>query len=406
MIDLSPYQADHLFLLIGSNPLPNYVAIRLLAHPDSQLYFVYSRETEKIAGNLKQSLGRPKAKMQDILVDDAEAHDIYNQVRRWAAGKERIGLHYTGGTKAMSVHAYRAVLSVNQQATFSYLNARNLNLLIDRAEARSRECPVGLEVTLSLEKLLKLHGYTIEPNKPLIREPFEFELCRALVRAPHKVLREWCDANLRTGGELKGARELNKSPLNLPFDQPALIPAQPYLAGCVTLNDLATKWGRSVHSTAKFLDGEWLEHYTLGAIQQVRDDSYLNDAVLDINPVKKKSDNNATLYGDSDKRRFQFDVAAMRGYQLFAISCTTSMRKSIIKSKLLEAYRRARQMGGDEARVAVVCYSPPDNPDNHPLLIEQDVGDEWEEAKEKVRVFGEQHLGELPAHLKSWFNRS
>jgi hypothetical protein len=58
-----------------------------------------------------------------------------------------------------------------------------------------------------------------------------------------------------------------------------------------------------------------------------------------------------------DQDQFEFDVAFLRGYQLFGISCSMTSKHSLCKEKLFEAYLRAKQLGGDEARVALVsCY--------------------------------------------------
>ena len=84
----------------------------------------------------------------------------------------------------------------------------------------------------------------------------------------------------------------------------------------------------------------------------------------------------------------------MRGYQLFALSCTSSDDKGLCKSKLFEAYRRARQMGGDEARVALVCYS--DKPDKIKQSFISQINDS------RVMVFGSKHIENLADELKIW----
>lgn len=49
---LEPCKTDYLFLLVGTNPLPNYVAARLLARPKGKIYLLHSRTTGDIAQNL------------------------------------------------------------------------------------------------------------------------------------------------------------------------------------------------------------------------------------------------------------------------------------------------------------------------------------------------------------------
>jgi hypothetical protein len=139
---------------------------------------------------------------------------------------------------------------------------------------------------------------------------------------------------------------------------------------------------------ARWLDGIWLEHYTLWAVRQIASECYVHQAGLSFRPKE---------------RDFEFDVAAMRGYQLFALSCTTESRKGLLKGKLFEAYVRARQMGGDEARVGLVCCAAKENPDSNPSAVQREIEESWD-AKGKVRVFGVEDLPDLPVHLKTWFD--
>lgn len=388
MHNLESYKSDHLFLLIGSNPLPNYVAAILLGHSHAtKLYLIHTTDVEGIACNLQRSLAWPDDRLQFIPVDDANANDIFGKVKAEAAGKNNIGLHYTGGTKAMAVHAYRAIQSVDPQAVFSYLNARNLKLLIDQAERQSVEYPVGMDVKLEIKDLLGLHGYHLKDEPQT--EPFLPDFCRDMLKVPYEELRNWCNNHLRTSKGLKTTGKLRKEvlPTNEPF-----APIQDYWNGCITLNDLANKWSmKDAKEVAEFIDGKWLEHYVLWSVQQVKSAGNIHQSVLNINPKERH-------------REFEFDVAAMRGYQLFGFSCSTiKPSKGNIKQKLFEAYLRVRQMGGDEARVAFVGFTP-NKSDNNPRLIEQDIEEQWEGQKNKIRVFGAEHLPDLAQHLETWFN--
>ena len=135
----------------------------------------------------------------------------------------------------------------------------------------------------------------------------------------------------------------------------------------------------------QWLDGAWLEHYVLSQIYAVSQDCQLHDWGTTL-----ATDPESSLF------EFEFDVAAMRGYQLFGISCTTDLSKTIGKSKLFEAYVRSRQLGGDEARVGLVCGYP------DPEKLQSEVTYSWD-AEGKIRVFGPQHLPNLGDHLTRWF---
>jgi hypothetical protein len=85
----------------------------------------------------------------------------------------------------------------------------------------------------------------------------------------------------------------------------------------------------------------------------------------------------------------------MKGYQLFGLSCSTTQDKGQPKSKLFEAYVRIHQLGGDEARVAVVCPQY-----GLKKKLEKELP---ESVKGKVRIFDSAHLEHLRGELKDWF---
>jgi len=96
-----------------------------------------------------------------------------------------------------------------------------------------------------------------------------------------------------------------------------------------------------------------------------------------------------------DEVDFEVDVVARRGYQLFAFACTTTKTKKETKLKLFEVYVRARQLGGDEARIALVCSFPCAK-----LLqdeLERDI-----DAEGRIKVFGQGSLDSLKPAIGRW----
>jgi hypothetical protein len=364
--DLAKFRTQHLFLLMGTNPLPNYVAARLLAKPEGCIYFVLTDKTDKITDRLIETLKLNKGQFCKIPTEDADASNIYRQVSRYSEGKKDIGLNYTGGTKIMSVHAYRAIEKICPTAIFSYLDARELSMRIFKLnESSILPTPVGDSITLSFSDLLYMHNYTLKhiPKK----DPIQPKVAGDLARVPIEKLRAWCDFNLRSGpgtpikGRKKKSQRKELLDVKLPTD-PCLAVLSSSLHGCSTLGELSEKWKMDIVELAEWLDGKWLEHYTLWSINEVTLANNITDVGLGIEPNEKA---------------FEFDVAAMRGYQLFAISCTTDTKKKMLKQKLFEAYIRARQMGGEEARVALVCSASPESPESNPKKIEEELQDEW-----------------------------
>lgn len=158
--------------------------------------------------------------------------------------------------------------------------------------------------------------------------------------------------------------------------------------------ELANKTGwpdnnKGFESLAEFLDGGWLEHYVLDCIHRIAPQCQIDPNQARASLEIKREDK---VVG------FEFDVAVMKGYRLFALSCSTTTDKPLLKHKLFEAYTRAKQMGGDEARVALVGgYAKPDS-----LL--QEVNEAWMAPQDVIRVFGPQDWLDLEKELADWFN--
>ena len=92
--------------------------------------------------------------------------------------------------------------------------------------------------------------------------------------------------------------------------------------------------------------------------------------------------------------KFEFDVAFMQGYHLFALSCTTGTTRKGCKQKLLEASIRSRQLGGSEARGALVCGYHRAND----LRAELEVMG----RDNKIAVFGRQDWPQLGQKIAEW----
>jgi hypothetical protein len=145
----------------------------------------------------------------------------------------------------------------------------------------------------------------------------------------------------------------------------------------------------SLKHVCEWLDGEWLEHYVLQQIKDISQEWSIHESATSF-WIREPRDPKMT--------KFQFDVAFMRGYQLFALSCTTSDDKGLCKDKLFEAYLRARELGGDEARVALICCS--DEPDALKAKIEVALEDR------KIPVFGREDLTDLANKIWRWIEQS
>lgn len=428
--EIKKYQTDHLILLIGSNPLPNYVAVYTLC-PTGKLHLLHSNSTEKTAEKFFHQFGParcPPENLRNLGADESNPQKVKQVIEAVLAGippNETIGLHYTGGTKVMSVYAYHTATNDKRPIIYSYLDAQNLEMVINEPQTGSDvRVFVGDTTQISVKELLDLHGIELsqvpkeQPRLNLGQEELVqlFQTLISTLQIYGQEWREWCDSQLRraaeareriiqenhnqpqqwqeivtysqkfkSDGKLKQV-ELPGSPNLLPVRQ--IFAAQFPQASPWSLGELGKFCGfpnsKDMKSFAKWLDGEWLEDYTLWALQQLIEKGY--------NLYRPGMDYKAL------KPEFQFDVAVTCGYQLFAFSCTTSTDKTICKSKLFEAYVRASEMGGDEAKAALVCcFKDADQ-------LEAEMIREFK-AETKIKVFGLNDLPDLKDRFKLWFDQ-
>jgi hypothetical protein len=398
----SRYRVQHLLLLVGANPLPNYVAARLLAAEGATVYLIHStsadgRNTAKYAVLLQDAL---RAVRSDLTIELRETHaadsaDIGDRVRQRILAKlpdsAIVGLHYTGGTKPMAVHTYQAVRAVAErfpEPVFSYLDAGTLSVYI---EGEAHPYFVGRAVKLDLPELAQLHGYQLDRPR---HEPQHYPLVKALVEAlvDKQALGEY-DRWLRPkDGDPPGLPDSQLPNWTHPGLQRARAAMDDLCGGAATPDTLAAiirgKPGDPLSSCGKWFGGEWLEEWTLAAVQQVAAKLSVSDYGANMEPRPSR--------GQGDK--FELDAAALLGYQLIVFSCKRGDTKGPLKTAFFEAFLRARQLGGDEARAALICLY------GEPRALQSEVERQWQ-AWGQVCVFGRGELLRLPDLLLDWFRK-
>lgn len=411
--EFDKYKVDHLFLLIGENPLPNYVAARLLLNNGSTPYLVYTTHTEKQAKGLQkilknESIGLKEAQLVPLNENESDAFQIKQAISsRLNINNGTIGLNYTGGTKAMAVHAYRTVFNKELSNTvFSYLDPRRLEMCIDQENAPRIRIKVKPEVLqVKLAKLFQIHGLELkaDPTQEAQLPDLAAELVKVF-KDENKV-KQWFDwyykvfceeaRKKKNGnyGDWKSKSDLAGLSISLEKAPPEVMT---YLKreNLVTPDDklslqLVQQQGifQEIKHFCKYLDGLWLEHYVLQQVKNIADKHFIKDYGLNFE---------VPLTGTRDG--FEFDVAFTRGYQLFAISVSTTSDRKLCKVKLFEAYLRARQMGGDEARVALVCCT------NEPDSLKAEIANSLDDKK--IAVFGRNDLENLSTKIEQWIQQN
>lgn len=407
------YQSDHLFLLMGTNPLPNYVAAQLLLKPGGKLYLMHSEATRPTAERLfSYWLNEEKGQApQYVPVMEADSADIQarlsGELNKVTDG--RVGLNYTGGTKIMSVHAYQTLLmhqeNTKKPVALSYLDARSNRILIELGNnAPFSSDPVLYELKPTLEQVVGLHAFRLVTQ--IERTPHLSELAELLVVAHQdsavgKAWRTWCDEKLKLATRTKKADQwddeklLRNAQLALPTDRLLAAFVSSFRQALMiegeffSLAAISQRAGfEKIKHLCEWLDGKWLEYHVLQIMQTIKDTipaCKLHDCGMGIKPKVEQNHS-----------EFDVDIGAMQGYRLYAISCTTDSEKGMCKLKLFEAYLRARNMGGDEAHVGLVCFN------ENPQKIQQQLGRSWD-AVDKICVIGRGDIPYLTNRLADWF---
>lgn len=390
---MDDYKVDHLFLLVGKNPLPNYVVAKSgkLLREGGKAYLVYTADTQTYAYKLRDKLKLSNKELVSLGSYQSDAYKIQKEIKDKAEVLEgRLGLNYTGGTKTMSVNAYLAIQSLerDEAPVFSYLDSKELKLLID--QPNRSPIPILPEVEISCEDIFDLHELKL--LRPPTQQGVLPDLAKVILAYNHE-WHYWCKNTLhkeakrtkdsgkvdwKSKGQLKELllplKDLKQELVDSLDEHNCLDKEKQY----IDIKKMFTEHFSSSHpvKVCKWLDGFWLEEYLLGQISGRFQNSGMSFAV----DIKNGKD-------------FEFDVAFTKGYQLFAFSCTSSSNRTLCKGKLFEAYVRGKQLGGDEARIALVCCS-----DDDFLQKEMEVAI----SDRTIRVFGQSHLENISDEIVKW----
>jgi hypothetical protein len=368
-----------LILLVGSNPLPNYLAACALQ--PGCIALVFTEETQEAKDRLRTVLSKKlgeRVTFKESIVEDATCATTVKRVLDSLMennGGCDIRLNYTGGTKVMAAHARLAFLEAEgKPEDASYLDeGRSGNqprLRFDNG--RSKPLSDYPEIPLTLESVLKLHGITYTPRKkkepaPTAEDAKEI-LCKVLAD-PRLATNLYDQRKLLEGlkkPDVAISDPFQAADYGLTLSLPAF-PTEEQLSQFQN-SEKKESWFKQWYA---FIGGEWLEEW-LGA-QICR---------LGLTPAPEITVGVNAQRGDK-KAQLEVDIAVIRGHRSYFISCTTDTTKSICKSKLFEVIVRSQHLGGDLARAAMVCLVD----DTTVSALQQDVNDVWG-ASNTARVFG------------------
>lgn len=351
------YDFHTLFLLIGTNPLPNFVVSQYFIDRTPtlrEIVFIYSEKTEfqestkKFAENLhkiiKERYNERDIKFEYVALSNISfANKILLDLDEHFKRKNysnKIHLNYTGGTKVMCVHVHKFLEKIfSNSVSYSYLDPRTFSIIFDDGTATD---DLRASVDISYDEILKLHGFMRKDNVDI---KIKYEDVKDAVSEIRKII---------NSGELDRFLELNpankfkdmKKNLNSFQAQQPLLRVLQSLPHEYQIFDSKTE--KEINHAIKFLinffEGKWFELYVYEVINE-----YLKNSI-----IKIEFDCKITKSEWHRELDFQLDLLLIKGYQLIGISCTTSKHKSTCKTKGFEIFFRTKQIGGQEAKSILI----------------------------------------------------
>ncbi len=399
-------QPTDLILLIGTNPLPNYVVASYFLKNTSKLnriWLVYSEGTPRqqgtyeLANNIKALLNKKYERIDWKLVplsSVSQARSILQDFQKSCLKELRdspsVHLNYTGGTKAMGIHVYRSLEHPDSMFTgdippirtksFSYLDVRTFKIIEDESGALTQDLRQHPEVSLSFEQMIGLHGFHRVNSQPSDAEDIEFS---SVVSAFTRIIADGRLTeffNKSQGGYDRKLFKHKKRPQDLALRPKDLCTKRlqqhtpnasfrevldAFPIGYRLIKDgklTTTEFDSNVccKRAIKFLDGFWFEEYLSEIIKRR------------FSELEVKT--NWEIAKNEWRTKFELDIMLVQGYQLIGVSCTTSGVKDLCKNKGFEILQRTRQIGGDEAKaVMITCLSEDGNGDNMAKIVEEEL---------------------------------
>jgi len=381
---------EHLVLLVGTNPLPNYVVAKYFLKYHQQLksvWLIYTNETKVIAQRLRTVL---KREHKDLNYHFCGLDDPGNPqlIRKNITGKllnaldstSKVHLNYTGGTKNMVVHAYFTIFEALEisNTSFSYLDARDFKLKSDDNLTPPTH-DLRKDIAIEFNDLLALHGCSEENRGTILNWEAANTIMREFIeqgklinydefwqnrKQSRKDFFSWKWEKVRTLFYEFGRLKKPVQPINLkdlfhdhPFSKDikkllAKFPKKQLWkfdsAGNLIIKDLARKFDRAKGDFVQgilYLDGFWLEYYVIELLEHK----------IEAENLKLKLLHNRRIKKEGAQKDFEIDIMLLNGYQLCGISITTDFKEGTCKQKAFEILHRSRQMGGDEARSILIA---------------------------------------------------
>ncbi|MGD2091178.1 MAG: hypothetical protein PVH61_33695 [Candidatus Aminicenantes bacterium] len=355
---------ENLVLVMGTNPLPNLVVADYFLQTNKNLkkiILIYSESnnknqesTQEQAENLKKLLktgDKPKYKNKNdfevagIPVADVGSaksieEGLTEKLEKALVGKKSLHFNYTGGTKAMVVHAYRFIERLADMKgianEFSYYDGRIFRIVMDNGKGDDYVIPNPYTnqdlrdiVSISFKELIELHGFKRDSGKSNNKKKYEGDFFSPLLKEIKNFL------SLKDIKDFEGIEEFKDK-------------VKSFVTKFLDNNE---EYKKEADEFARWV---WLERFIHDELKE----KIKNKKLPKINNEKIEVDWDWTISKEGWGTNFQLDIILIYGFQLYAISCTIEKPRRECKLKGFEVIHRAIQIGGDEAKAILFTLRP------------------------------------------------
>ncbi len=397
-------------ILVGSNPLPAYVAVHML-QPAEVVFLVGTKgQSHQIAQRI-QEVVRDEGITSDVRTLELgsansflDIDELMNQLSK-SIDLKVAGINYTGGTKMMAVHFYRKLYELGSLKKYphysTYVSSENNKLLFDGFD---NAIDLLGNTKLSMGNMLKIHRVEFKKKVDNFIERFLSQDHIQFAKVVYDDLKRIYDQNKNENDNSKFdyqelikdivfpydknrekdkshehfelisgflQRELNVRWIGLTQYIREMEPdlevlrvkdvANLYLSSSGKPKgyfDKLTKLSNSSLELFKdFYDwwsAKWQEFYVYSVLNSPEAIQRIGINVVDGLP---QSLNSVEVVFDDDKsvNPFELDHVFIRSHIPYIISCTTDPGE-LVKGKLFEVQSRSRILGGDHAKFAMISF--------------------------------------------------
>lgn len=342
-------KSDVLFLIVGTNPMPNIISIINRVKEDGKVFLIHSREknkellsTEKIADDLRNILKEryPKLIIEKIVVNIQSEESMIQEVKNKLPEQSdlTIELNCTGGTKLMAstIYGYFKGLmrSGSRDIIISYLDCEKDSFIFEEKQGSGisfseKKVDVNIYNKVNLIDIIKSHGLRYHDNKKTINfEEASYEMFYKFERKSVEEKKEWIAEFNIILDDKENTRELLSKFLSKQIES-------------VELEEICKLEDEKF---VRYAIGENLEEYLFKILTDLKDEDEIDNFIWSYEQKKNKS-----MAGT------EIDFIIGRGTKNYLLSVTLCEKEYECKPKLYEAKTRGEQILGDEARIGFIC---------------------------------------------------